>query len=136
MTNPWEEAAKEHEHNKAALHNSNKRNAELLLQVRTGEATIEALRTELDNAKARSDHYLRLYVEITKNLNTIGLVVDDTLRTYNLELGKGNGQVVDQHVKAVEHALADMRNHNEPVQHENRSERRPSDNEVHGRPRS
>jgi len=135
MTNPWEEAAKEHDNQRNQIHNLNKRNAELLLQVRTAEATIETLRTELDNSKARSDHYLRLYAEVIKNLNTVGLVVDDALNSAGLHLGQGNGsnRQIDQHVKAVEQALTHMRNSDEPVQHETGNQRRSADNEVHRR---
>jgi hypothetical protein len=134
MANPFEDAARQHDLIKEAHAKAVKLIDELQQAVKRYEAKLEVLYSELENAKMRSDHYLRLYCEICKNLNTIGLVVDDALNTAHMEIGKRNGGQIQNEQKlldAVDRAARDMRD--DTVQR--KEEERPGvhDNQVHGR---
>jgi|SRR5215510_7450263 len=135
MTNPFENAAREHDALKEHASKVTNRNTELAQTIKRLEAQAEVLRSELENAKARSDHYLRLYCEICKNLNTIGLVINDALNTAHIEISSRNGGQIPNEQKlldAVDRAAREMRD--DTVQRQ--EEERPGvhDNQVLGRP--
>jgi hypothetical protein len=118
-TNPWETAAKQH----AAMEQELKAAQASLAEYRTLtahlEGKVDALTRELDQVSKRRDHYLGLYYEVVKQLNTIGLVVDDAIHTARIEFPNrqnGNTTQVQQHVEAVERALTDMSKTSPPTE--------------------
>src|SRR5262245_6393846 len=109
-TNPWEEAAKRHASMEAELREARTTIEQYRTNTHRLESKIDTLEKELKTTQSRRDHYLGLYYETVKSLNTIGLVIDDAIHTAKIEFPQrqNGGQQVEEHIAAVEHALTDM----------------------------
>ena len=68
---------------------------------------VERLNKELDEAKGRTDHYLRWLTEVTKQMHNIGLFVQDAMRLAKIEVDKAkqDGRVFEVAHAAIEQAL-------------------------------
>lgn len=69
---------------------------------------IEALDTELENTKTENRHNLQWAVEMTKQLNNVGMFVSDALFKAREEISthQGNGKGIQQAYERVEKALS------------------------------
>lgn len=70
---------------------------------------IDTLEEQLADTKDKADHYLRWNVEITRQLQNIGMFVDEAMRLAKVEVTKGtNGRGVEA-LEAVERAITEVR---------------------------